>query len=291
MAKTTIKSSELLTDQPIAWNIYDLDGTLMFAKGVAIDPETKTRILKRGLVREVDVENGDVVTEHIKGAAANLTKEVRLPFSETGVRPGDTVHLVRDIGGTRLLSRLIGYLKNKSIIITIPADEQGSIFLKVGESVVVKVFSGKHILVFPCTVLAVTTNPFTYIHLNYPAEVSGIVVRKSERAHVRIIAAIEIGAEQTSGIITDLSSGGVSIASRSSSIQVGTRVTVNFKVELANCSFIMKPQCIVRAIRSHHSDLLEGATVYGLQFCELSAEDTLILGQFVSQQQAEAKSA
>lgn len=290
MAKTLVKKSELATDRPIPWNIYDQDGALMFAKGVMIDPDAKARILNRGLLRDVNVEDGDTVTEQIKVAAARQTKEVRLPFSETGVRPGDAVHLVRDMGGTRLVSRLIGYLKNKSIIITIPADEQGSIFLKAGESVVVKVFSGKHILAFPCTVLAVITNPFPYIHLNYPAEVTGIVVRKSERANVRIIAAIEIGTEQASGIISDLSTGGLSLATRYRDIEVGSQVMINFKVELADCVYIMKPACMVKAIRAKNSDLLEGATVYGLQFFDLSAEDILILGQFVFQQQAEAKS-
>ncbi len=289
MARTLIKKSEMATDRPIPWSIYDQDGALMFAKGVMIDPETKARILNRGLMRDVNVEDADAVTERIKGAADEQAKEVRLAFSETGVRPGDTVHLVRDLDGTRLTARLIGYLKSKSIIITVPADEQGSIYLKAGESVVVKVFSGKHILAFPCAVLAGATNPFPHLHLNYPPEVTGIVVRKSERANVRIIAAIEIGAEQASGIIADLSSGGLSLATRSRKFEIGSRMTINFRVELAGCAYIMKPACLVKAVRANNSDLLEGATIYGLQFCDLSAEDILILGQFVSQHRAETR--
>jgi len=289
MAKTLIKKSELATDRPISWNIYDQDGALMFTKGVTIDPDTKARILNRSLMRDVNVEDGELVAEHIKEAAAGQSKQVRLPFCDTGVRPGDAVHLVRDMGGTRLVSRLIGYLKSKSVIITIPADEKGSIYPKAGESIVVKVFSGKHIFSFPCTVLAVISNPFPYIHLNYPAEVTGIEVRKSERANVRIISAIDIGKEQASGIISDLSTGGLSLATRFRDIGVGSVVTINFKVELAGCVFILKPACTVKAIRAKNSDLLDGAIVYGLQFNDLSAEDIMVLGQFVSQQQVDMR--
>jgi hypothetical protein len=159
-----------------------------------------------------------------------------------------------------------------------------------GESIVVKVFSGKHILAFPCSVLTAVSNPFPYLHLSYPAEVTGVVVRKSERTLVRIIAAIEMGNEQFAGIIADLSTGGLSLATRSRNLEIGTRVTINFKIELAGCPYIMKPACLVKAIRGNNSDLLAGAMVFGLQFCDLSAEDILILGQFANQQQVEAKS-
>lgn len=291
MAKTLIKPRELPIGRPLPWNIYDQDGSLMFARGVAIDPETKARIFKPGLLRDVNLEEGELVTERIKVAADEQAKEVRLAFSETGVRPGDAVHLVRDLDGTRLTARLIGYLKSKSIIISVPADEQGSIYLKAGESVVVKVFSGKHVLAFPCTVLAGVTNPFPHLHLSYPAEVTGIVVRKSARANVRLIAAVETGREQASGIIADLSTGGASLATRFRGIEIGARIAINFRVELAGCHYIMKIACQVKAIRANNSDLLEGAMVYGLQFCDLLAEDILILGQVVSQHQAEVGNA
>lgn len=290
MAKTTIKSSELLTGRPLAWNIFDADGTLMYAKGLTVDPDIKTRILKRGLLREVGVENSEMIASRIETVAAEQSKEVHLPFSETGVRPGDIVHLIRDMDGSRLLSRLVGYMKSKSVIITVPADEQGSIFLKVGEAIAVKVFSGKHILSFSCSVIAVAASPFPHIHLSYPADVTGIVVRRSERVPVRIIAAIDMDSGQASGIIADLSTGGMSLATRSRNLEVGARATINFKIEVAGCTYIMKPACQVKAIRGNSSDLLEGAMVYGLQFCDLPAEDVLILGHLVAERLAETRS-
>lgn len=293
MAWTTIKSSELLTDRPLEWNAYDSDGTLLFAKGVFIDTETKNRMLRRGVVRKVDSEMGRLLAAQGESTptatAAEQTKGVRIPLSDTAVRPGDTVHLDRSLDGSRITARLIGYLKGKSIIVTIPADGQGSVFLKEGESVVAKVFSGKHILAFPTTVLAVVSKPYPHIHFSYPSDVTGIVVRRSERASVRIIAAIETGSEQTSGIITDLSTGGLSFASRSASIEVGADLTLNFKVNLADCTYIMKPSCLVRTVRGGQSEVLNGATAYGAQFHNMSAEDVLILGLFVGQQLVEAR--
>jgi c-di-GMP-binding flagellar brake protein YcgR len=290
MAWTPIKNGELPAGLPLVWNVYDNHGALVAAKGAMLDGETVSRLMKRGVVREVHSEAGKLPSLP-ENTAAEQAKEVRIPLADTSVRPGDTMHIDRSLDGARLTARMIGYLKGKSIIITIPADEQGSIYLKEGESIVAKVFSGKHVLAFPCTVLAVVTKPFPHIHLNYPSEVAGIVVRRSGRANVRIIAAIEAGREKTSGIITDLSTGGISLSTRSTSIEIGTRMTLNFKLILAGCPYILKLDCLVRAIHANESDVLDGATVYGLQFAGLSAEDILIIGLFVSQQQAEARSA
>lgn len=292
MAWTTIKSSDLLADRALDWNVYDANGTLVYAKGSLVDAETKARLLKRGVVREVDAEIGKLLAARGEAAAATAEqmKGVRMPLTDTAVRPGDTVHLDRSLDGSRITARLIGYLKGKSTIITIPADEQGTVFLKEGESVVARVFSGKHVLAFPGTVLAVVSKPFPHIHLSYPSDVTGIVVRRSERASVRIIAAIDAGREQTSGIITDLSTGGLSFASRAGSIETGAEIHLNFKLVLADSTYLMKLKCLVRANRGTQSDVLEGATTYGVQFREMAAEDGLILGLFVSQQLAEARS-
>lgn len=295
MARTTIKSSDLLADRPLEWNVYNADGTLLFARGMLIDAEAKGRLLRRGAVREVDAEIGKLLAAHgetiSSTAAGEPAKGVRIPLSDTAVRPGDTVHLDRSLDGSRIMARLIGYLKGKSIVITVPTDEQGSVFLKEGESVVAKIFSGKHVLAFPGAVLAVALKPFPHIHLSYPAEVTGIVVRRSERAGVRLITAVETDREQTSGIITDLSTGGLSFASRSANIESGAQVVLNFKLVLADCTYLMKLGGLVRAVRANQSDALEGASAYGVQFREMSAEDTLILGLFVSQQLAAARSA
>jgi hypothetical protein len=43
-------------------------------------------------------------------------------------------------------------------------------------------------------------------------------------------------------------------------------------------------------VRGIQSEVLEGATGYGAQFKELSAEDILIVGLFVAQKMAEARS-
>jgi c-di-GMP-binding flagellar brake protein YcgR len=289
MAWTPIKNGELVAGVPLIWNIHDSNGTLLATKGAILDDEAAARLVKRGVVREVFTEVSRLLVTHDE--AADHAKEVRIPLADTAIRPGDTMHIDRNLDGTKVSALLIGYLKGKSIIITVPSDEQGSIYLKEGESIVAKVFSGKHVLAFPCTVLAVVTKPFPHIHINYPAEVTGIVVRKSGRANVRIIAAIETGSEQVSGIIADLSTGGLSLATRSRNIEIGSNITLNFKIILAGCTYIMKLHCRVKAIRDSHSDVLDGAIVYGLQFADLSAEDTLILGQFVGQQQAEARNA
>lgn len=293
MARTVIKSSDLLVDRPVEWNIYDPDGTLLFAKGSVIDAEAKANLLKRGALRDIDAELNKLSGVHpgLQTKSDQPVKGIRLLLSDTAVRPGDALNLDRDLDGSRVMARLIGYLKGRSIVITVPVDEQGQVFLKEGETVQAKIFSGKHILAFNATVLAVVLKPFPHIHLSYPPEVTGVVVRRSERTEVRLIAAIDIGNEQVPGIVTDLSIGGLSLVSRSPLIRVGAELVINFKLMLADCPFLMRLRGVVRAVRAQQSDVLEGATAYGVQFRELSAEDVLIIGLFVSQQLMTARSA
>lgn len=295
MARTPIKSSELLTDRPLEWDVYDLDGALLFAKGSLIDAEAKSRLLTRGALRDVDDGIGRLLAGLGKlessARAGEQARSVRILLNDTAVRPGDTVHLTRSMDGSRIVARFIGYLKDKSVIITVPADEQGAVFLKEGESVAAKVFSGKHVLIFSATVLAVVLKPYPHIHLNFPAEVTGIVVRNAERATVRLVAAIEMVEEQISGIITDISTGGLAFSARSNDIVPGSRVTLSFKLTLAGNIYYMKLKGLVRTIRPNQSEVLAGANAFGVQFQELSAEDTLIIGLFVSQQIAVSNSA
>lgn len=288
MARTTIKSSELLTDRPVEWDVFDSDGTPLLAKGAFLDAETKNRLLKRGAVREVDAAIGKLLGTFEKPLASPLTggpeKNVRMPLSETAVRPGDIVYLDRLSDASRCTASVIGYLKGKSLIITIPADERGEIYLKEGETVSARLFSSLHLLAFSSSVLAVALKPYPHIHLNYPAEVTGVVVRRAERVGVRLIVTVEAGSEKAAGIITDLSTGGLSFATRAAGIKRGMGIVLGFKLTLGDCDYLMKLTGTVRAVYPGQADVLDGSPRYGAQFNDMSAEDALIVGLFVRQQ-------
>lgn len=297
MARTILKNSDFLTDRPLPWNVYDTNGTLMHARGSMVDRDAKARLIKRGVLRDVDEDIGRLTllapdAHEGKPPPPNPDRMqgTKMPFGDTAVRPGDALNIDYGQDGSRCMARMIGYLKGKSILITVPADEQGLIYLKEGESVVIKVFSGKHVLVFPATVLAVPSKPYPHIHLSYPSVVTGFVVRKAERASVRLITAIEMGGDPITGLITDLSTGGVSFVARNAEIKPHSQAVLNFKLQLAESTFIMKLHCVVRTVRGLQSEVLEGATGYGAQFLDLSAEDILIVGLFVGQRMAEARS-
>lgn len=298
MARTVVKTSDFLTDHSLPWNVYDTNGDLMHAKGSMIDADTKARLLKRGVLRDVDEEIGklgklvpDAQEEKVAPPSnPDRMQGTKMPFGDTAVRPGDALNIERSQEDSRCVARMIGYHKGKSIVITVPVDEQGLIYLKEGESVVVKVFSGKHVLVFPATILAVPTKPYPHIHLSYPSLVTGFVVRKSARASVRLVTAIEMGGDPVTGIVTDLSTGGVSFVTRNADIKPRTDALLNFRLQLAESTFTMKLPCVVRAVRGPQPDVLEGAIGYGAQFHDLSAEDILIVGLFVGQKIAEARS-
>lgn len=304
MARTILKSSDFLVDRPLPWNVYDSNGNLMYAKGSIVDEETKARLVQRGLQRDVVEEMGRLAQKVLcaelgKGALARKNESSsnddrsqarQIALSESAVHPGDMLNIERKLDGSRCSARLIGYLKGKSVLLTVPADEQGLIFLKEGEAITVKVFSGKHILFFNATVLALPIKPYPHVHVSYPTSVSGFMVRSSERVLVRLICALEIGQEQLSGVIVDISLGGFAFVTRRADIKPTTEFVVNFRLQLADSTYVMRLGAVVRSVRGPHDEVLDGGTGYGAQFVELTAEDALIVSLFVSQKITESRS-
>jgi hypothetical protein len=287
MALTPIKSSDFLVGRPLEWDAYDADGTLLFAKGTIVDEEIKARLLKRGALREIAPEtarSASLAAKTVFAEERQTRQRVWLQLHETSVRPGDIVHLERGLDGTRLTTQFIGYQKNKSVVVTIPVDAQGPVFLKEGETVVVKVFSGKHVLAFPSTVLAFVAKPFPHLHLNYPADVSGVVVRHAKRAPTRIVASLESEGEQAARHHHRFERRGIVFRDALSDHQGRGEYPLQLQNRDRRLSFSIAGRLSGAFESRAQFDVLPGATAYGAQFKELSAEDALVIALFVCQQ-------
>lgn len=287
MPRIYLRPFELQVGEPVKWNVFDNEGRLLLPKGTMINFEVeKQKLLKSKAMRDLALPTAEPVSvSEAESPPDEPSREVRMVLDETRIQPGDRIQLQISGDTARFQVRLIGYLRGKSIIVTDPTDEGKPVFLKDGQNLVARVFSGTFVLAFPCTILASPAKPYFHTHLSYPNDILGVAVRKAQRVRVRAITAVESAdGERGAGIITDMSSGGIFLVSRSTDFKIGSSLMLRFKLIIGAMEYLMQLDGIVKATRASDSDAMEGGMGYGIQLKDISAEDNLVLTSFVAQQ-------
>lgn len=286
MSRVPVKPQDFEVGRPLRWDIYDQHGNLVLAKGAVLGSEAeKAELLKRRRVRELDLRL-DVPSDQDE-EGVDSRREVRILLDETRIQPGEAVQIQSSLDSTRYAVRLIGYHKGKSIVVTNPVQDGAPIYLKDGQAFIARIFSGKFVFAFPCTVLASAVKPYAYLHLSYPADVLGVNIRKTDRVRLREIAAFETDDERRgAGVIIDLSCGGAFFVSKSPDIALGHRLILKFKLSVGSVEYVLDLPGYVRAARANDEEPALG-NGYGVEFVDVSPEDNLVLSSFIFQQIAE----
>jgi hypothetical protein len=286
VSRVPVKPQDFEVGRPLRWDIYDLHGNLLLAKGAVLGSEQeKAELLKRRRVRELDLRL-DVPSDN-DDEGVESRREVRILLDETHIQPGEAVQIQSSLDSTRYAVRLIGYHKGKSIIVTNPVQDGASLYLKEGQAFIARIFSGKFVFAFPCTVLASGVRPYAYLHLSYPADVLGVNIRKCDRVRLRAIAAFETDDDRRgAGVIVDLSSGGAFFASKSPDIAIGRGLILKFKVVIGSIEYVLELPGYVRSVRPNEEEPALGSG-FGVEFVDVSPEDNLVLSSFIFQQIAD----
>jgi hypothetical protein len=287
VSRVPVKPQDFEIGRPLKWDIYDLHGHLVLAKGAVLDSEDeKTEILKRRQVRELDLRI-EVPSANDDDDGPDSRREVRILLDETRIQPGEAMQIQSSLDSTRFAVRLIGYLKGKSIIVTNPMQDGSAVYLKEGQAFIARIFSGKFVFAFSCTVLASAVKPYSYLHLSYPADVVGVNIRKGDRVKLRAIAAFDTDSgRRGAGVIVDLSCGGAFFLSKSPDVAPGRNLVLKFKVAVGHTEYVLELPGFVRSVRPNDEDPKLGGG-YGIEFSNVSPEDNLVLSSFIFQQIAE----
>ena len=120
------------------------------------------------------------------------TSERVVPLDEIKLAIGDSFQIQTQIeqAEARYYVKLVGYLKGRSVLVTIPEAEGRLCYVREGQAFVVRFFAGRNAYAFTANVLKSSSIPFPHMHLSYPSQVRGLVVRAGERVPVRIICAV-----------------------------------------------------------------------------------------------------
>lgn len=186
---------------------------------------------------------------------------------------------------SRCVVTLIGYLADQGVIVSTPMLNGSVMMIREGQIFVVRLFSGKSAYAFTSVTNKITHVPFPHMHLSYPKEVRGLVVRGSSRAPANIIchAAVEGGGGYAC-VARDISTGGALIAVKNQLGEVGHKFSLTMRVKVSEAEHMLDLNCVIRSVNSTRSTDGEAPNIlHGLSFENLSGHDTLVISALLYQ--------
>lgn len=203
---------------------------------------------------------------------------------------GDTLQLQFSPGNAddRYYVKLIGFLENKSIVVTTPRMDGTALKILPEQSFIVRMISGNSAQGFTATALCSTSRPYHHLHLTYPDNLESITVRKAERVNCKLIVTVHneepersLG-DGKSASMQDISTAGSQIFTLESIGEKGDTITINSKVNVVGLEQYLTISGIIRRVIEPKEE--GGRFEYGIEFVLLQDNDKLLLHGFVYEQ-------
>lgn len=200
---------------------------------------------------------------------------------------GDTLQLQFSPGSAddRYYVKLIGFLEDKSILVTTPRMDGSALKIPVDQRFIVRMISGNSAQGFTATALYSTTRPYPHLHLTYPKDLESITVRKAERVNCKLIVTVQneesenSSDEGLSATMQDISTAGSQLLTLDSIGQKGQTITINSKVKVADIEQYLTITGIIRRVVEPKNK--DAKYEYGIEFILLEDKDKLLLHGFV----------
>jgi c-di-GMP-binding flagellar brake protein YcgR len=226
-------------------------------------------------------------------AASQSAEDAAFTFESMKMKVGDRlqVQLPARFTADRIIVRLIGYINNLSLLVTPPREANGlRMQLEENDELVVRVFTSQNAFGFSATVAKVIKLPFEYLHLSFPSEVRGMVIRKAPRVKTRIICSVvaeQSAEESTTGILTNLSANGALLTASRALAGKSGMIKLAFRVLLHGTEAFLNVSAVVRAQFDDDTPANPNPAHHGLEFVDLQPKDYLVLQAMIYQQMIE----
>lgn len=286
----SVRLAEISVGKPLLWSVYDAAGNLLLKSGFVIESQNQLEGLSRnGFFRDARWDSRKAGAPGSAGPeGAEVAKETLISMDDVRWRIGETLSLQpHDNPTLRYTVRLIGFVKNKTVMVTAPVLDGKFGFIRDGQTFVVRSFSGKKAYAFTAAAVKSVHAPYSYLHISYPQQVRATAIRKGARATVKIIASVSLGqpARTIATTLIDLSVGGGSGVSRQAFGVKGEAGQIVFKLHVAEHTAFLTLKAVLRSVT-----LAESGDLYnhGFEFLDVPVDERMILSAFVHQTLAEA---
>lgn len=278
--------------RPLPWRLYDHNGYIVLVRGEMVaSREQLEHLLAAGLLRDADAppqthEAGDWA-EFREAAPAR-------GFPPAGIKPqiGERVQfrLLDQNLQTYYSARLIGYIRNLSILVTRPVSAENPFIPVEGKQLEVRMVTGNNIYAFQSSIQRLCISPTQYMHLDYPIEVRVQKLRKSPwvRLNLGVTVTDAQGAHEAARLV-NLSPDGAQLHAPSTLGEPGATLRISFHAAVDELKTTMNLDATIlhvhapQAGREAEVNMLE----YGIAFRNVTTEDALWLKGLVYRHIAE----
>lgn len=278
-------------------SVYSSSGDLLLSQGFVVESaEQFEALISSGYFRKSEnspskptPDGGSAPTKSIEqgpSAEAQESKTERVMMDDVRWQVGETFFLHQQGASARYTARFIGYVKNRTVLVTMPVVDDKYVLIRDNQMFIVRAFSGKKAYAFSAFVVKSMHSPHPYLHLSYPKELSCATIRHRARIAVSVIAAVSLDGQEDSAaaVITDMSLGGASASIKHPYGEVGQRGRIKFKINAVGETVFVDLPTILRSILP-----IENGTgcKHGYEFVDLSTHDRLVLSAYFHQAEVE----
>jgi hypothetical protein len=301
-----IPKSAIDIGKPLPWAVYNGDRQLLLKRGFVVETQAQLDgLAEKGLYREPHASDAGYAHRRSDDDAGERAKseqstertvpreqstERTVSLDEIKLNIGDPFQIQTQVdqAENRYYVKLIGYLKGKSVLVTAPQLDGNLCYVKEGQSFVVRFFSGKNAYAFAASVTRASNVPFPHLHLSYPSQVRGLVVRSGDRVNAKIICTVSAPEDTKTvavpGVITNISVGGALLSSKRKLGEKNDLLAVKFRVFIRDIEFYMTIDATICSVSQDES----GEFLHGLRFAGLPNDMAIALTAFVYQKLAES---
>lgn len=268
--------------RPLPWRLYDHNGYIVFARGeIVASREQLENLLAEGLLRDIDAPQHP----HETGDWAELEGTAPVgAFPPSGIKPqiGERIQLrlLDQNLQTYYSARLIGYIRNLSILVTRPTSAERPFIPTEGTQLEVRMVTGNNIYAFQSSIQRLCIAPAQYLHLDYPVEVRVQKLRKSPWARLNLGVTVTDarGTHETARLV-NLSADGAQLHAPPTLGKPGEALRISFHATLDELKTTLNLDATIMHIHAPQTRREAEANMveYGIAFHDVTVEDMLWL--------------
>ncbi|NMG01574.1 flagellar brake protein [Azoarcus taiwanensis] len=211
-------------------------------------------------------------------------------FKDMQLAVGDRlqVQLPAHLQVPRTYVRLVGHLDKASVIVTAPMHKGMRVPLIENELLVVRAFTRQSAFLFNCSVLRVCRLPFDYLHLSFPSEIKGTVIRKATRVRAGVPVEIAGRSSEDPGgaVMENISASGALVVAPAPLGNKGDALRLRFMLDIHGCQSQVELEARLRYLdlSAEGADLGDVSYQHGFEFENPDPSMLMLLKGYVYQQ-------
>ena len=270
--KMSIAIEDVPIGKPLPWDLYDSSDSVVLTKGQIV--ASREQIENMGGLHWI--------LEEAVGA------EPQAAFPPLGIKPqvGERLQFrFLNRSSPHYSARLIGYIANQSVLVTVPIVNGIPLILNDGDQIEVRMVTGSNIYIFKTAIQRLCVSPIHYMHLDYPAVMRAQKLRKSPRARASLGAtATNAKGEQKGAKIVNLSPNGAQLHTTLAA-EAGDSLHIDLPVEMDELKTTLNLEATV--VNKSGLKGLENLNAYGISFNNAGTDNALWLQALVYRHIAE----